>query len=115
MRQSAINILEMTKNKESLNKLVSLLNERDVPKWTRQGIIGSIASMTSVDSALVYRTLWSMTRNGNTEIAGSALNKLADIGNAMTMHELEAAERARPEMKSTYDAALEKMRKRLGQ
>ena len=115
MRQSAINIIEMTKNKEALNKLVSLLNERDIPKWTRQGIMGSIASMISVDSALVYHTLWNMTKNGNTEIAGTAVNKLADMGNVMTMHELEAAERARTEMKPTYDAALERMRKRLGQ
>jgi hypothetical protein len=116
MRQSAVSILEMTNTKESLTKLVSLMNERDMPKWTRQGIIGAtIAGMRSVDSALVYQTLWNITRNGNTEIAGTAVNKLADIGNATTMQELEAAVRARPEMKSTYDSALERMRKRLAQ
>lgn len=113
MRQSAIGILEMTKTKESLTELIALINERDVPKWTRQNIINAIGGMVSVDSGLVYRTLWSITKNGNTEIAGSAVNRLADIGNSMTMNELESAQASRPEMKGTYEAALTRMRKRL--
>lgn len=114
MRQSAINIIEMTKSPEALAELIVLINQHDMPKFTRTNLIGSIAGMVSVDSGLVYRTLWNLTQNGDNGIRGNAINKLADIGSMMTLHELESQGMLRPEMKSTYDAALAKMRKRLG-
>jgi aminopeptidase N len=115
VRQSAVAVLENSKTKESLNELIRLINEHNVPKWTRYGIINAIGGMVSVDSALVYRTLWNLgTNNGGADIRGTALNKLADIGDVATLRQLEAQAATRPEMKVTYDALLERMRRRLG-
>jgi HEAT repeat protein len=114
MRQAAIGILENTKTHESLDKLIALINEHNIPKWTRYGIINAIGSMASVDSGLVYRTLWNLgTNNGGADIRGTALNKLADIGDVNTLHQLEAQATTRPDMKVTYDALLDRMRRRL--
>ncbi len=115
MRQSAIGVLEMTKTHASLERLITLVNEHNLPKNTRMSIITSISMFVSVDSALVYRTLWNLdNNNGDNGVRGAAVNRLADIGDAATLRQLEAQEATRPDMKSTYDAALTRMRKRLG-
>jgi len=114
MRQSAISVIEQNKNHQSLDELVMLINQHDVPKWTRWGIIGSIANMADIDSALVYRTLWNLSNNGDKPIRGTALNKLADIGDLATLRQIEAQAATRPDMKVTYDALLKRMRVRLG-
>jgi hypothetical protein len=85
-----------------------------MPRWTRYGIIEQIAKQVSVDSARVYETLWILSNNGDHSIRGTALNRLADIGNLNTLRELETSAATRPDMKVTYDALLERMRKRLG-
>jgi hypothetical protein len=87
-----------------------------MPKMTRGNIIESISKFVSVDSALVYRSLWNLTSTGtgDNSVRGSAINRLADLGNVATLRQLEAQEATRPEMKGTYDAALKRMRTRLG-
>ena len=114
MRQSAIGIIEMTKDQKSLDELIVLINQHDMPSRTRYRLIQSIGSMASIDSAKVYQVLWNLTNNGDYAIRGTAANELADIGNVETLHQLEAQAASRPDMKVTYDALLAKMRKRLG-
>ncbi len=114
MRQSAIEILEMTKNRQSLNELIQMVGTHDVPKHTRYNLIESIAKFAEVDSALVYKTLWILADNGDLPIRGVALNRLADMGGEPTLRQLEAQAATRPEMKVTYDALLKRMRLRLG-
>ncbi len=118
IRHEAVIVLEHTKTPASLQQLIALVDTRNIPndshQSTRNDIVDAISKFVSVDSGLVYRTLWNLTMNGDNGVHGSAINRLADIGNAATMHQLEAQEATRPEMKSTYEAALTKMRKRLG-
>ncbi len=115
MRQNAIGIFQLTKTHASLEEQIALLNQHNIPKWTRNGLLGSISTFVSVDSGLVYRTLWNVEKNnGDPEIRATAANRLADIGNAETLRELQADAWAHPEMKGTYDALLKRMRKRLG-
>ncbi|HEY3874862.1 MAG TPA: M1 family metallopeptidase [Candidatus Kapabacteria bacterium] len=115
MRQSAISVLQMTKTQTALKELIQLVDRHNIPKSTRANIVESLGNFVSVDSALVYRTWWNLTKNGDNGIRGNAINALANNGDVTTMHQLEAQENARPEMKATYDAALTRMRKRLGQ
>jgi aminopeptidase N len=114
MRQAAIGVIEMTKDKKSLDEMVVLIGQHNVPKWTRYNLIKMIASLVSVDSAKVYRVLWNLTNNGDYAIRGTAANSLADIGDVNTLHQLEAQAASRPDMKVTYDSLLARMRKRLG-
>jgi aminopeptidase N len=114
MRRAVVHILEQTNNRTSLDQLIALINEHNIPFWTRQEIIKAIGIQVPVDSGLVYRSLWNLTNNGNNVISGAAANTLANIGNAETLHELEAQAAQRPKMKGTYEALLARMRKRLG-
>ena len=113
MRHDAIEVLGHTKTHASLEKLMGLVDIHNMPKMTRSFIIEQISKFVSVDSAMVYRGLWNLTNNGDNGVRGSAINRLAEIGNEATLHQLEAQEATRPDMKGTYDAALKRMRKRL--
>jgi HEAT repeat protein len=115
IRQSAIGVIEMTPNEQSLDEMIMLIGQHNVPKRTRYNLIKSIATKVSIDSAKVYRVLWNLTNNGDYAIRGTAANSLADIGDVNTLHQLEAQAASRPDMKVTYDSLLERMRKRLGQ
>jgi aminopeptidase N len=114
MRRDAIHILELTRTHAALDQLIALINERNIPFWTRQEIISAIGKQEPVDSGLVYRSLWNLTDNGDNVIRGAAANTLADIGDVRTLRELEAQAAQRPKMKGTYDALLPRMRRRLG-
>ncbi len=114
MRRYVIEVLEAQKTEASLNQLIDLIDEHNIPFWTRQEVIRAMSHQVSVDSALVYRSLWNLTNNGDNVIRGSAANALADIGNATTLQELESQAAERPKMKGTYDALLKRMRTRLG-
>ncbi len=115
IRHDAISVLEHTKTHASLETLVALVDQHNMPKMTRGTIIEAISKFVTVDSGMVYRALWNLTNTGigDNPVRGSAINRLADIGNEATLHQLEAQEATRPEMKGTYDAALKRMRKRL--
>jgi aminopeptidase N len=116
IRRDAIAVLEHTKTHASLDQLIALVDTHNMPKMTRTSIIESISKFVSVDSSLVYRSLWNLTSTGmgDNPVRGSAINRLADLGNVATLRQLEAQEATRPEMKGTYDAALKRMRTRLG-
>ncbi|HET6401888.1 MAG TPA: M1 family aminopeptidase [Candidatus Kapabacteria bacterium] len=114
MRRYVVGILENAKTEASLHQLIALIDQHNLPFWTRQEIIKAIGSEKDVDSALVYRSLWNLTNNGDNVIRGASANTLADIGNAETLHELEVQAAERPKMKGTYDGLLKRMRKRLG-
>ncbi|HZK77093.1 MAG TPA: HEAT repeat domain-containing protein, partial [Candidatus Kapabacteria bacterium] len=114
MRRDIVGILENSKTEASLHHLIELIDQHNIPFWTRQEIIKAIGSEKDVDSALVYHSLWNLTNNGDNVIRGAAANRLADIGNAGTLHQLEAQAAERPKMMGTYDALLKRMRKRLG-
>ncbi len=114
MRRYVVNILENTNTVASLHELIALIDEHNLPFWTRQQIIGAIGKQVSVDSALSYRALWNLTNNGDNVIRASAANTLANIGTVETLHKLEAQAAERPAMKGTYDALLTRMKKRLG-
>ena len=114
MRRYVVEVLEARKTEASLQQLIKLIDEHNIPFWTRQNVITAISKQVDVDSALVYRSLWNLTNNGDNVIRASAANALADIGNAQTLQELENQAAERPAMKSTYDALLKRMRARLG-
>jgi aminopeptidase N len=114
IRRDAIDVVEHAKTPASLQKLIELVDTHNMPKMTRTAIIESISKCVEVDSVLVYRSLWNLTNNGDNGVRGTAVNRLAAIGDAATMHQLETQEATRPDMKGTYDAALSKMKKRLG-
>lgn len=114
VRQVAVDVITETKTEEALDLLIELIGERNIPKWTRWATIGGISQMVSVDSTKVYRVLWALTDNGDNAISGTALNKLADIGDASVLAKLREKSLARPDMKVTYDALLKRMEKRLG-
>ncbi len=116
IRRDAITVLEHTRSHASLEELLKLVDTHNMPKMTRTNIIESISKFAEVDSALVFRSLWNLTSTGTGDnpVRGAAINRLADIGDPPTLHQLEAQEATRPDMKGTYDAALKRMRKRLG-
>ncbi len=117
IRHEAIGVLEHTKTHASLEKLITLIDTHNIPndshQTTRNDIVDAISKCASVDSGLVYRALWNLTMNGDNGVRTTAINRLADIGDSTTLRELEDQASQRPEMKSTYDAALNKMRRRL--
>ena len=114
IRRDAISVLEHTKTHAALDELVTLVDTRNMPKTARGNIIESISKCASVDSALVYRSLWNLTNNGDYGVRGAAITRVSEIGNVATLRQLEAQEATRPDMKSTYDTILKKMRTRLG-
>ncbi len=114
MRQSVVDIVAATKTHPALDQLIAYINTHNIPKYTRTNIVDAISEFTSVDSTLVYRTLWNLaTMNGDETIRHTALNRLADIGDANTLKQIEAEARNRPAEKAYFDQLIEKMKRRL--
>lgn len=113
MRQAAIDVIESVNSPQALDELIRLINEKNIPKWTRWNIINAIGSLARVDSARVYAVLWNLTKNGDQSIRNTAYNKLADIGGLETYNRIMAEASKYPEQKETFDGWLDRMRRRL--
>lgn len=113
VKQGALDVLAQTRLDRSLTQIINFMSAKDVMKSTRYSTIDAIAAMRDVDSARVYNTLWAITENGDPSIASTAMNKLADFGDASVLARFEQLEAQHPDKKELYEPYITRMRNRL--
>ncbi len=112
VRYAAVDVLSESKSEADLDRLIAMIGERNLPKYSRWHIIDAIGDNATVDSAKVYTVLWNLTHNGDRDIRVTALNNLANHGGPATLQTLEAARPEHPDMKDFFDELEKRMQTR---
>jgi aminopeptidase N len=113
IRYAAIGILRETKSEEALDRLITLIGERNIPKRTRWETINAIGDFAEFDSVKTYTALWNLTKNGDREIINTAYNRLGDIGGEQTLLRIKLEAANHPDLSESFMNIRERMHKRL--